>query len=72
MWGLPTWDHGARLQDALDDTERVMQGAVHLVQHVVVGAPEQHGDGLALLAALDDHHLIVCNRLLCYLRGAAM
>ncbi len=32
----------ARLQGALDDAQRVMQGAVHLIQHEVVRASQQN------------------------------
>jgi hypothetical protein len=37
-----TGHHAAALQHALDDAEGVVQGAVHLVQQVVVGAAQQH------------------------------
>ena len=56
-----TWDYCAKFQYPLHDAEGIMQGAVHFIQHVVVGAPEEHCAGLCMLAAADHHHLIICD-----------
>mmetsp|Transcript_20066 Transcript_20066/g.60641 ORF Transcript_20066/g.60641 Transcript_20066/m.60641 type:complete len:412 (-) Transcript_20066:569-1804(-) len=66
-----SWHDRAGFQDALDDAEGVVQRPVHLVQQVVVGAPQQHRHGAAALAPLDHQHIIVRHRLLHHLIGIA-
>jgi hypothetical protein len=43
----------ATLQHALDDAQRVVQGAVHLVEVHVVGASQQQRGGARRLGAAD-------------------
>lgn len=62
-----TWHDCAGLEHALDDAESIVEGAVHLVKHVVVGAAQQHSDRARVLAASDHDHIIIRNRLLSHL-----
>mmetsp|Transcript_6829 Transcript_6829/g.27919 ORF Transcript_6829/g.27919 Transcript_6829/m.27919 type:complete len:430 (+) Transcript_6829:71-1360(+) len=51
--------HCVRLERALDDAERIVERAVHLVEHKVVCTAQQHAGGAVCLAALEhEHHVI--------------
>ena len=49
-----TWDQGSLFDKGSDNAEGIMEGAVCLVEHELVRASEQDGDGLALVGALSD------------------
>ena len=65
---LLTCHHCARFKHTLDDGQRIMQGAVHFVQHVVVGPSQQHCHCTRVLAPPQHDHLIPCHTLLDHLR----
>ena len=64
-------DHLLGLEGTLHDAEGVVEGAVHLVEHVVVGAADEHGARLRVFAILEDNHVVVGHALLANLGAGA-
>mmetsp|Transcript_1258 Transcript_1258/g.1854 ORF Transcript_1258/g.1854 Transcript_1258/m.1854 type:complete len:496 (-) Transcript_1258:108-1595(-) len=58
-------------EDTLDHAERIVNGAVHLIQHVVIGAAEEEGDCLGGFAPTDHSDGVIRNALLEDLRRRA-
>lgn len=64
-----TCNHSAGLQHSLDNAEGIMQGAVHLIKHVIVGATQQHCHSSSAFAALQHDHVIISYCLLRHLQA---